>query len=911
MKKINNYLFLLTVLLFAGQILAQSTTNVVELNRMSVEFEKIWQEKSARVVEYSLTHNVPISFESDEGVYYQMVDVIDGRPEYYRTDNLGAAATTRADELWVGGNSGLELTGEGYNQVGVWDAGNVRTSHQEFTDQGPSRVIVQDGAHATHYHATHVAGTMVAGGVSNNAKGMLYGGVLKSWQWSQDESEMAAAAANGLEISNHSYGYARGWDYSNGNWTWKGVPSISPDEDYKFGFYDSGSRQWDQIAYNAPYYLIVKSAGNDRGEGPGNAGNGEPEKDGGDDGYDCISPRGIAKNLMTVGAVTEVLDYSGPGSVSMSSFSCWGPADDSRIKPDIVGKGVDVFSTSDGSNTAYQTLQGTSMSSPNVSGSMALLQHHYQETHNDEVMRASTLKGLVLHSADEAGDHEGPDYRFGWGLMNAERAGLIISEDVGQNVIDEITLGNGDTYTRDINVPEGGDVRVTICWTDVPGSPTSPQLNPSTTMLVNDLDIEIDDPDNITHYPYSLDRDDPSAAATTLMKNHVDNVEMIYLQDIDGGTYTITVDHAGTLSGGSQVFSLIISGIEEYTILPECSDVLETPQDGGTDAFINQLVSWRPALYASSYDVYFGTDGGGSTTPTNIFNGDNFMTNEFSTLLETSTTYYVQIAPRNNVGVNDACSQIWSFTTMDAIDVYPYLIDMEDVTTPELPELWQSTDYTNATWFSSNLISHSGSKSMACYDPTEFVQIDYDNWFISPPFSVAVGNEYRISYFYRPLIGGNSESMTLYWGNTPFVEDLTNVVYADNDFSSDWVEALALFVPDESGNIFLGFHMNSTQGYGSFLDDVKITDWGTVDVGNKLENDKVKIYGYSGNVTIEASDVWNGADIMITNMLGQKIYQGRLIGKTNIPISNNSQSGLYIVSLNKSGNLITKKLFMR
>ena len=128
MKKINNYLFLLTVLLISGQILAQSTTNVAELNRMSVEFEKIWQEKSARVVEYSLTHNVPISFESDEGVYYQMVDVIDGRPEYYRTDNLGAAATTRADELWVGGSSGLELTGSGYNQVGVWDAGNVRTT---------------------------------------------------------------------------------------------------------------------------------------------------------------------------------------------------------------------------------------------------------------------------------------------------------------------------------------------------------------------------------------------------------------------------------------------------------------------------------------------------------------------------------------------------------------------------------------------------------------------------------------------------------------------------------------------------------------------------------------------------------------------------------------------------------------
>lgn len=911
MKKIKNYLFLLTVLLIAGQILAQSSTNVEELNRLSVEFEKIWQEKSARVVEYSLTHNVPISFESDEGVYYQMVDVIDGKPEYYRTDNLGAAATTRADELWVGGNSGLELTGEGYNQLGEWDAGNVRVSHQEFTDQGASRVTVMDGAHATHYHATHVAGTMVAAGIDNNAKGMLYGGMLKSWQWTQDESEMAAAAANGLEISNHSYGFARGWDYSNGNWTWKGVPSISPDEDYKFGFYDSGARQWDQMGYNAPYYLIVKSAGNDRGEGPGNAGNGEPEKDGGDDGYDCISPRGIAKNIMTVGAVTEVLNYTGPESVHMSSFSCWGPADDGRIKPDIVGKGVDVFSTSDGSNTSYQTLQGTSMSSPNVAGSMALLQHYYQETHNDEVMRASTLKGLVLHSADEAGDHEGPDYIFGWGLMNAERAASVISDDLSQNVIDELTLSNGDSYTRDINVSEGSDLRVTICWTDVPGSPTSPQLNPSTPMLVNDLDLEIDDPNDNTYYPYSLDRDNPSAAATTVMKNHVDNTEMIYIQDAVAGTYTITIDHDGTISGGSQIFSLIISGIEEYTTLPDCSGALDIPIDGSMDAFINQQVSWRPALFASSYDVYFGTDGNGTSTPTNIYNGDNFIENTFATLLETNTTYYVQIAPRNNVGANDACNQIWSFTTMGAIDQYPYFIDMEDVTTPELPEFWQSNNFTNAIWFSSNQISHSGSKSMACYDPSDFALMEYNNWFVSPPFSVEVGNEYRISYFYKPLIGGVSESMNLYWGNTPFVADLTNVIYEDNDFSSDWIEALALFVPSESGDIFLGFHANTTLGYGVVLDDVKITDWGTVGIGNETDNDKVRIFGSADNITIDASDDWDGAEIMVTNMMGQKIYQGRLAGKTNVQISNNNSSGLYIVSLNKGDNLISKKLFMR
>jgi len=185
---------------------------------------------------------------------------------------------------------------------------------------------------------------------------------------------------------------------------------------------------------------------------------------------------------MTVGAAYEVSEYTGPEDVSISGFSSFGPADDGRVKPDIVGKGVDTFSTSDGSNTDYITISGTSMSAPNVSGSMALLQAYYQEISGGVPMRSATLRGLVLHTADEAGLNDGPDYIFGWGLMNAERAAHVISTDTVQNVIDELVLDGGDIYTRDVIVSEGSDLRVTICWTDPPAIPLSPALNPRTPM---------------------------------------------------------------------------------------------------------------------------------------------------------------------------------------------------------------------------------------------------------------------------------------------------------------------------------------------------------------------------------------------------------------------------------------------
>jgi len=909
----NMKIFFLSVIgiFIAINITAQTTTNIEKLNELSDQFAKDWELQQERVSEFATTNNLQVRSEDENGRIIQMVDVVDGIPLYMTTTNLGAAITTRASELWEGGSLGLGLSGEGYDKLGEWDGGKVRTTHQEFNNTGTPRVTQMDNTSSISDHATHVAGTLIAGGVAADAKGMLYGGLLKAWDWNSDVSEMSAAAAGGLEISNHSYSFLTGWDFS-GSWTWMGNSSISPTEDYKFGFYSALSRSVDVVAFNAPNYLITVSAANDRGEGPSNAGQGgNPEKDGGDDGYDCL-PNGYScsKNVLTIGAVNEVLNYTGPGDVVMSSFSSWGPADDGRIKPDVVAKGVNVYSSFGGSNSAYASISGTSMSSPNTAGTMALLQHHYQNLNSGSPMRAATLKGLVIHTADEAGPDPGPDYMFGWGLVNAKKAAIIISDDQGQNAIDELLLEEDEMYSREINVPEGiSELRITICWTDPPGLPVFPQLDPLDPMLINDLDLSIDDENLNAYYPYKLNPLDPAAAATNDSKNAVDNVEMVYISQPDAGTYTIHVGHEGSLEGSEQAFSIIISGIDEYLVLPECAEALISPENNATEVIINQWIAWADAPFASSYDVYFGTDGGGTVTPTNVFNGENFPTNGFSPLMDINTTYFLQVVPRNNIGTAQGCDEIWSFTTMDAISEFPYIEDIEGVTAPEIPEGWNTQDFSELEWLSTSLTSHSGNNAMGCYNTEGLIETEMDNWFVSPPLYIENGLTYPVSFYFRNFIPDHPESISLFWGNTPESSELNNLLFEASDFTaSGWELAEIFLVPEESGVVFLGWHAESDAGYGVFLDDITI-EAGTVGI-HETSTDEASIYLNNGNLTVEANESWSGADLLVVNIMGQVVYKDKYFQPMTVQLKARKGPGLHFVTLRKNNHVFTKKLIL-
>jgi len=530
----------------------QKITDVNSLVAFSDKKEKelIVQRKAAEV--FAEKNNLPLSYRDRNGSLQELQFINkDGTPMYYISDNAEAARTISTSEVQDGGRSHLMLDGSGI-VLRSWDAGAVRFTHQEFD----GRVRIGDNDTTFNYHATHVAGTMIASGINPEAKGMAYNAELKSFGWNFDIAEMAMEAANGALISNHSYGYGRGWVNNGYEWIWYGNPEISTEEDYLFGFYDSQAKEWDEVAYQAPYYLIVKSAGNDRNEGPGTT---NPT----DGPFDCMAHSAVAKNVLTVGAVHTILNgYNGPEDVQITDFSSWGPTDDGRIKPDIVTQGMAVFSTDDDADDDYKVMCGTSAAAPSASGSLALLQQHWANLSGEgNYMLAATLKGLVIHTADEAGPHEGPDYKYGWGLMNTEKAALLISEKNQTNAIEELVLNEGETYTKTIKSKGNLPMKVTICWTDAPGSSPEPQLDPSNAMLINDLDLKIIHNDDV-YFPWSLNPRQPEEAAIKAEKNYVDNVEVIDILNPEAGEYTIMVSHDGNLLNQQQNFSIIISGVD-------------------------------------------------------------------------------------------------------------------------------------------------------------------------------------------------------------------------------------------------------------------------------------------------------------------------------------------------------------
>jgi hypothetical protein len=541
-------------------------TNVTELQRIAAENTKKDSENLDKALRLALKFNWPLTYRDKWGNSLMLIGVDDlDLPIYKGTENLGAAITSRTNLVWPSNNNITpNLSGRGYT-VRVWDGGTARATHREF--QG--RVTNVSGVGHSE-HATHVTGTIIAAGITASAKGGAFEASSRNFDFGVDNSTVPSEASQGATVTNHSYGLRGGWSQEdNGQWLWHGPPDSLRDP--RFGYYDNSARTWDNFHVNAPYLLTVKSAGNQRGDGP-NPGTPHTIVATGatstltrpaNGPYDCLMSVATAKNNLVVGAVNNVANYTGPNSVTMSSFSCWGPTDDGRIKPDIVAKGVNVNSTGNTSDQNYVTLSGTSMSAPSVTGSLLLLQEHYSNTHNRRLMWGSTLKALVLHTADEAGTTPGPDYRFGWGLINTSRAASLISQDSTFALIREGLLSNNQVIEFDVQARGTMPLTATLCWTDPGGTPIPGQVisNRRDPMLVNDLDLRvINNTTQAVNLPWVLNPDAPAAAATR-GDNLVDNVEKIEIASPGTGTYKIRISHKGNLTGTNQRYSLIVDGI--------------------------------------------------------------------------------------------------------------------------------------------------------------------------------------------------------------------------------------------------------------------------------------------------------------------------------------------------------------
>ena len=566
-----------------------------------------------------------------------------GKVEYV-TGWSHSAGLIHADELWSAFDSGTgnpipneagygDLTGADPDPalsglgplppVGIWefDGGVDPGQNPELADRliyGNSlSELANEVWDVNDPHAVEITEIIGLPDPTRVRQGMAYGAKLKIYSSLNDYAEMAGAvvSAEGMHFSNHSYGARAGW-VSYGVWV---GPQTSTDPNVPTGE--------DNPVYEDPEFM-------DGVPGPGN---------------DTITSVACAKNILSVGAVFSFLnEVNGSSDFALRHYSGRGPTDDGRIKPDLVAPGT--FELPDGT---VGEIGGTSQAAPAVTGTLALLDELNHDAGGDPLL-ASTWKALLLNTAvdgltldhhqrtgtDGNGDpifvrvpgflgpilsglapegnppvyrtFPGPDYFFGWGMVNARAAADLLygslRSDSGRCHICEFMLydpsdNEVDADNTVVEIPiqfdgTSGEMKVMICWSDpafhgqVQAAFSSGVMNPDegpydldTQRLVNDLDLWVEGPGGTTYRPWVLDPEHPLNPATVAElgeTNTRDNVEQVVISNPVAGDYIVKISHKGRLyqlnpvdpaetgpdddflleTGEGQAVSLVVSGNE-------------------------------------------------------------------------------------------------------------------------------------------------------------------------------------------------------------------------------------------------------------------------------------------------------------------------------------------------------------
>ena len=470
-----------------------------------------------------------------------------------KAENLLGRSLHRVNNL----NDGVRnLKGDGIN-IGVWDGGEVE-KHIDFSPVN-SRIILQETAGVTD-HGTHCSGTIGGGGlIDPKARGMAPKSKIYSFDFFGNipAEQALAIPGQGLSVSSHSYGSTQTCSI-----TGSGVS------------YSTNSRDTDLNLNTFPNQLHVHSAGNSQ---PACAG-----------GWSTITSRGkSSKNNILVANITS--------DEFISNSSSFGPVADGRVKPEISSFGTGVLSTV--LNNGYATFTGTSMSTPGVAGSVALLVQRFRQLNANAEPLSALIKNTILNTAADLGN-PGPDYRYGYGRINALAAVKILE----QNRYAVNTISIGLTNDLSLNVPAGAvNLRVMITWNDPAGTAN---VNPA---LVNNLDLSLIT-GAVTILPWILDGNNPSLSDTTGIDN-VSNIEQVSITNPAAGNYTLRVQGT-SIPMGPQQYTITWTIDQPYIeiIYPNGSESLSPG--------IAETITWDNAGISANQTIEYSLDNG--LTWTNI-----------------------------------------------------------------------------------------------------------------------------------------------------------------------------------------------------------------------------------------------------------------------------------------------------
>lgn len=427
-----------------------------------------------------------------------------------------------------------------------------------------------DGAEDISGHGTHVAGSVLGNGAMSGGQ---YAGIAPEASLIFQAVETNNRKLSGIPVNLSAIfqpAYDAGARIHTNSW---GIDSR--------GEYDSRSHYVDKFAWNNPDMLILFSSGN---EGKDNDSNGVVNPD-------SLNSPGTAKNCITVGASESYRgdnfsignystwgtrwpnlfnenplkdDYIADNPNGIAAFSSRGPTDDERIKPDLVAPGTFIISTKssraswydwgvpknedDEYDEYYAYFGGSSMSTPIVAGSAALVREYYAEIEKVNNPSAALIKATLLNGAYDmtpgqygegtTQDINGrPDYSQGWGRLDVDNSILPEYPEVIA-YFDYVPINStSDSWEHTYEyVKSGQPMRSMLVWTDYPAAPAASKA------LVNDLDLIITGPSK-TYYG----NDGP---------DRTNNVEGIEIENVVEGDYTITVE-AHNIPHAPQDFALV------------------------------------------------------------------------------------------------------------------------------------------------------------------------------------------------------------------------------------------------------------------------------------------------------------------------------------------------------------------
>lgn len=369
------------------------------------------------------------------------------------------------------------------------------------------------------------------------------------------------------------------------------------------GAYDSDAQRYDALARDAqPSASAVPANGNQEMVlvfATGNKGPGDNT---------TLSP-GTAKNILSIGASENVQAFGGSDSSGIGdtgadnasdiiSFSSRGPCDDGRVKPDLCAPGTHVSGgvaqaavpgptgtanacfdgegVSGGPNGShffplgqqfFTASSGTSHSAPAAAGACALLRQYFLN-HGLNVPSPAMTKAYLINSTrylNGVGANDTlPSKNQGMGAMNLGTAFDGTSRLLRDQLpADKFTAsGQSRTFSGSIH-DTGKPFRVTLAWTDAPGSTTGNAYK-------NDLDLTVTVGGN-TYKGNVFSGANSVAGGSADPRN---NCESIFLPAGVNGDYVVTVTAANINSDGvpndgdalDQDFALVVYNTRRLTV---------------------------------------------------------------------------------------------------------------------------------------------------------------------------------------------------------------------------------------------------------------------------------------------------------------------------------------------------------